>query len=159
MFTPFNDLPSHARVWIYQADRLLDDTQVSVLENAGREFAETWTAHQQALLAGVAVLQHLFLVIGLDESASGASGCSIDASAKFVREMGRRLDVNFLDRMSVAVKDGKSLRIVKGADLSGMVESGSVTSHAVTFNNLVGTKGQMETEWEVPVKESWVFDR
>ena len=85
MYVPFEEIPDHARVWIYQANRPLSDTETQQAQQWGRQFVEQWAAHGQGLRASVTVLHHHFLVIALDEQHHAASGCSIDSSVGFVR--------------------------------------------------------------------------
>jgi hypothetical protein len=41
------------------------------------------------------------------------------------------------------------------ADFQTALEKGELNEETTVFNNLIGTKGDFETKWEVPVNESW----
>ena len=36
-----------------------------------------------------------------------------------------------------------------------LVEKGALNGDTIVFNNLLGTKEEMATKWEVPMKKSW----
>ena len=97
----FEELPGHARLWVYTADRdLTAEEQEAVLEALSR-FLEGWAAHGAALVAAGAVLYDRVLVVGLDERQAGATGCSIDKLVGFVRAQGEALEVDWFDRHQV----------------------------------------------------------
>ncbi|UPT69069.1 MAG: hypothetical protein M0D57_10815 [Sphingobacteriales bacterium JAD_PAG50586_3] len=77
--------PAMLRVWIYQADRLLTDSEQQMLAEASAQFVAQWSAHGTPLTAAAQVLNGYFLVLGVDEAQAQASGCSIDKSVNFVK--------------------------------------------------------------------------
>lgn len=144
------------RVWIYQADRFLTDSEVKEVGDALADFVSSWTAHGSALAGKATVRDNLFLILEVDEEQAGVTGCSIDKSVHFLKELGRRLDVDFFDRMNVAFRDraGK-VSLVSRSKFESLVKSGDVTSDTIVFNNLVQNKEQLDLQWETPFKASW----
>jgi hypothetical protein len=53
--------------------------------NCFSNFCIQWTAHGANLKAYGEVRHHRFIVMIVDETAAGASGCSIDKSIHFIR--------------------------------------------------------------------------
>ena len=56
MYVDFNDLPNTARIWVYQADRELNSTQVEEMQKALKDFIEDWTRHGEDLKGSFAIL-------------------------------------------------------------------------------------------------------
>ncbi|MFC7666552.1 hypothetical protein ACFQT0_03260 [Hymenobacter humi] len=83
------------------AARLTGLEIVGVMPRLAR-FAEDWTSHGSTLHASAEFLHQQFLVIGLDENLAGASGCSIDASVRFVAQLEKQLNVELLDKSLLA---------------------------------------------------------
>ncbi len=83
----YQDLNDSARVWIYQADRPLKGTEIEEIRERGRLFVASWAAHGEKLDAAIEVLHDRFVVLCADEAQVKASGCSIDRSVGFVREL------------------------------------------------------------------------
>ena len=80
-------MPSDARVWVYQSNTILSDAEVNTIKNEGAHFISDWAAHGSNLKASFDVLFNRFIVIAVDEQQATASGCSIDKSVKFVKEL------------------------------------------------------------------------
>lgn len=155
MWVPFEELPEEARVWIYPASRPFTDEERPQLEAALREFLEAWTVHGASIRAGFDLPYSRFVVIGLDQSEHGASGCSIDASVRFIQQLESRFQVVLLDRMNVTYKQGEFLAHKPLEEFRKMAADRAVGPSTVVFNNLVNTKAEYAEHWEVPASESW----
>ncbi len=101
----FESLPDQARLWCFGASQRLDDHQTQRLQDSMADFVSEWTAHRRDLRAGFTLLHGHFLLVAVDESAAGASGCSIDALMGRLRSLGTALDLDFLDSMPVWYRD------------------------------------------------------
>ena len=56
MLIPFNKMPDHARVWVYQADRNLSDAEVQYIQQTLDFQLNNWAAHGAALVGAATVL-------------------------------------------------------------------------------------------------------
>jgi hypothetical protein len=151
-----NEMPLHSRVWIYQSDREIKDLEVNEIRRKAAMFLMEWTSHGNVMKATIDVIYNRFLVVAVDESAASASGCGIDKSVKFMQQLEQDYAVNLFDRMLVLYRDADS-RIVqtKLYTFEQMMEKGELNGDTVVFNNLISTKEDMLSKWEVPVKKSW----
>ncbi|HEY0030176.1 MAG TPA: ABC transporter ATPase [Bacteroidia bacterium] len=153
--TTISTMPSDARVWVYQSDRVFSDLELNSIMEAGANFISDWAAHGASLKASFDVLHNLFIVIAVDEKQALASGCSIDKSVRFVKELEQKLSLNLFDRMQVAYRKGKEIAICKLADFEKLAVEGAVDATTIVFNNMVSTKAAFDAGWEVPLKKSW----
>jgi uncharacterized membrane protein len=152
----FAQMPSHSRVWIYQSDKEIKDLQVDEIRRKSAMFLLEWSSHGDLMLATVEVLHNRFIVVSADEDQTRASGCGIDKSVRFIQQLEKDYGINLFDRMLVAYRDTDTrIQTVKLQEFEQLVENGTVTSETIVFNNLVGTKEEMQTKWEVPLKKSW----
>lgn len=62
MYVPFESLPDHARVWVYQASRKLTDEEVEKVRSNQQAFCEQWEAHGLALYSSFKIEYSQFLV-------------------------------------------------------------------------------------------------
>ena len=60
-----------------------------------------------------------------------------------------------MDKLNVSFKDGENINIVKLSDFQQYAKSQKVTAETLVFNNMLQTKNDVETKWEIPAKESW----
>ncbi|MEM9000696.1 MAG: ABC transporter ATPase [Bacteroidota bacterium] len=155
MLVDFNSLPDTSRIWIYQCNRSFSDIELEELQAGLAHFVQQWTAHGSELKAGFEIPYRRFIVIGLDQSHAGASGCSIDASVRFIQKVGQKFDVDLLDKMNVSYKQGEFIAYKPLREFKKMAKEKAVSKKTVVFNNLVATKGEYLEHWEVSAAESW----
>lgn len=155
MLVPFEELPDHARVWIYQANRPFTEEELREIKPKLDDFIENWTAHGANLKAGYDLQYRRFITIGLDQETVTASGCSIDASVYFIQQLEKEYGVDLLDKMNVSYKQGEFIAYKPLLDFKKMVKNKSVSATTIVFNNLVTNKEEYQHDWEIPLKESW----
>jgi hypothetical protein len=155
MLVDFNTLPETSRVWIYQAGRSFSSDEISELRAMLDEFITQWTAHGSDLEAGYDLPYNRFIVLALDQSRASASGCSIDASVRFIQSVEQRFDMELLDKMNVSYKQGEFIAYKPLKDFRQMAKDRAVSPNTIVFNNLVANKHEYLHHWEVPASDSW----
>lgn len=156
MLIPFENMPDDARVWIYQADRKLANAEVESIDNAGTKFFEDWAAHGAPLKSSFKIFHNQFLVICADENFNKASGCSIDSSVGFVKQIEQQFNINFFDRTKVAFIFNEEVYLESLSNLKTSVAEGKIRESTPTFNNLVSNKRELDSAWVVPAKSTWL---
>ncbi len=144
------------RIWIYQADRFLSDDEVVQMSVSLNDFVSTWAAHGSALAGKGSIKYNLFLILEVDESQAGVTGCSIDSSVRFIKGLEQSFGVSFFDRMKVSFKDASDVvRLVGRDEFERLFKSGEITGDTVVFNNLIQQGEELHTNWEIPFRDSW----
>jgi hypothetical protein len=156
MYVAFDQLPTTARVWIYQAGRPFTSQETVDILPALAQFAEAWTSHGRTLLASAEVLHQHFLVLGLDEQVADASGCSIDASVRFVAQLEQHLGMELLEKSRLAFVQQGQVQLLDRRALKEAVASGTLTPDTLYFDNTLATKGELTTYWPRPAGETWL---
>ncbi|WP_289039749.1 ABC transporter ATPase [uncultured Zobellia sp.] len=155
MLVEFNTLPSASRIWIYQGSRSFTETELEEIQKELDAFITEWTAHGSQLKAGYEIKYRRFIVLALDQSATAASGCSIDASVHFIQHLEKKYNVELLDKMNVSYKQGEHIAYKPLLDFKKMAKQKAVSKNTIVFNNLVTNKEEYQEHWEVPASESW----
>ena len=119
-------------------------------------FCSKWDAHGNPLQTSFRIDYHQFVILAVDESSAGASGCSIDGSVRVLKELGHELNIDFFDRVKVAFLDNDKIQIYSLSQLKSLFEAGHLTSVSQTFNNLVTNKTELENNWKTSVQKSWL---
>jgi hypothetical protein len=145
----------NSRVWVYQADRKLADTEVKQVQAELDSFATGWTAHNNQLKAIGEIRYNRFIILIVDESMAGASGCSIDKSVRFIKDIEQQFNINLLDRFNLAYREGSEVLSAPRHVFEDMIKQGSINSDTVVFNNMVQNLKELQNKWEVPFKDSW----
>ncbi len=144
-----------AHVWIYQCSREFSQEEEQALLRDGEAFVSQWKTHGKALLAQFEVYYHRFIVITVDQEVQQLSGCSKDAATHFIKGIEGAYNVNLLDRMQVAYRNGEGVKTIHLNDMKEALTNGEIKWDTIVFNNLVSTKHEMNTQWEVPLNQSW----
>jgi len=154
---PFDTLPDDARLWCIGASRAPDAPTTELLFDSMRAFVAEWTAHRRDLHAGFDWLHGRFLLIGVDESRAGASGCSIDALTGHLRRLGAELDLDLLDSMPVWFRDtAGDIRMVSRAQFSDLAARGDVSADSPVFDLTLTRLGDARAGGlETPAGTAW----
>jgi hypothetical protein len=155
MLVDFNTLPEESRVWIYQANRSFTNEEISEIQNKLNTFIENWTAHGSDLQSGYIIKYKRFIVIALNQNLNKATGCSIDASVRFIQQLEKDYDVDLMDKMNVSYKQGDFIAYKTLLDFKKMAKDKAVSKHTVVFNNMVTNIAEFNENWEVPASDSW----
>jgi hypothetical protein len=155
MYFPFDELPGHSKVWIYQSNRKFSDEEIAEIEVLTKEFIQNWVAHGTSLAASFVIKYNRFIIIAVNQDVQQATGCSIDASVQFIQNLEAKYQVDLLDKMNVTFKVGEHIAHKTLIDFKKMAKEKAVTSNTIVFNNLVNTVEEWQDFWEVPANESW----
>jgi hypothetical protein len=148
--TIFEGLPDSSRIWIYSAGRVLTEDESLMAKEKINDFVNAWAAHGKPLSAQGDLLLNRFIVLAADETVTTASGCSIDSSVHFIKELGNLLRVDFFNRMKLYVLRGKEIVQIHMADLSAYGDD-------LFFDPMMADLGDFRENWIAPVKNSMLF--
>ena len=155
MYSPFTSMPSHSRVWVYQSDREFTADEIKKIEASLNSFLDNWTAHDKALLASSEIRYNRFIIVMIDEKQAAATGCSIDKSIHFVQQLEKEMNLSLMNRMLFAYKEGEKVLVLKRDAFEEKYEKGEINAETIVFNNLVQSKAELDSKWEIPLKDSW----
>ena len=145
----------HAKIWIYQASKTFNNEQISQLRLKLLDFTNGWTAHNQQLQAGFEIKYNRFIILTVDESQAGASGCSIDKSVHLMKQIEQEFNIDLFDRFNIAWKEGDFVKSASREEFEELIREGIINSETIVFNNLVPTYSAYLNNWEIPFKNSW----
>ena len=146
---------TNSRVWVYQSDKKLTDALVEQIQQRLDDFTTQWTAHNNQLKAKGEIRYNRFLILIVDETQAGASGCSIDKSVHFMQNLQREFDINLFDRFNLAYRDADEVLSLPRHGFEDLLKNGTINTDTIVYNNLVQNLSELETKWEVPFKDSW----
>src|SRR6476659_3796485 len=150
------DFDPVSRVWIYQSSRLFTVSEALQIEEMINQFAQNWLSHRIPVKGAAHLFFGQFVILIADESATGVSGCSTDSSVRLIKEIEKIFGVNMFDRLALAFIDKDKVQILPMPQLKYAVEQGFITADTLFFNNAVLTKEELENNWIIPVKDSWL---
>lgn len=156
MFLPFNQLPDDSRVWVYQAERSLSEKELDIIRQKLLRFCEGWNTHGNGMPSSFEIFDHQILVLAVDESGLGASGCSIDSSVRILRELESMLGINLTDQGKVSVRTNQgSVKVFPALGMKSKVQGGELTLEEEVINPMIRTKADLQQLWQ-PIRNSWL---
>ena len=148
-----------SRVWIYQSSRLFTLQEALEIEEILQKFTGSWQSHGTPVKGAAYLFFGQFLVLMADETAAGVSGCSTDSSVRLIKSLEQTYRVDLFDRTMLAFVINDKVQLLPLAQLSYAVENNFLDGETLYFNNLVQTKHELEENWIIPVKDSWLKNR
>lgn len=148
-----------SKVWIYQANRILSLSEALETEEMLNQFVLQWNSHGATVKGAAYLFFGQFVVLMADETATGVSGCSTDSSVRLVKDIEQRFAVTLFDRTTLAFIIKDKVQLLPLSQLQYAFDNGFITAGTLYFNNLVQTKEELENQWIIPVKDSWLTKR
>jgi hypothetical protein len=155
MLVSFEQLPDHSRIWIYQAERLLNLQEQEYISKELSSFLADWMAHGHQLQSGFKLEHKLFLILGLNEEEAEATGCSIDKSVALLRDFEEKLQISFFERNKIALYD-EVVHLVSLNNLKKRIELDEIEPQQQFFDNTIKTKGELRKDWIKTLENSWM---
>jgi hypothetical protein len=157
MFLSFEKMPSYSRLWIYQSDRELTDSEVLAITNILTNFIENWQSHGNTLVSSFELRYNRFLILAVNEELTKATGCSIDKSVELMKAIENEFKISLFDRTKVAYLDNENKIIVTSlSNLKELVHEQKITSDTIIFDNLVQIKEQLDSQWKSKASNTWL---
>src|SRR4051812_48146998 len=151
-----NNFHADSRVWIYQSNRLFSINEALEIEETLIEFVRQWNSHGTPVKGKAYLFFGQFIILMADETATGVSGCSTDSSVRMIRGMEKEFGVDLFDRLNLAFLKEKKIEVLPMTQVNYALEHGFISGDTLYFNNTVSTKKELEEDWMIPVKNSWV---
>ena len=152
MLVDFNTTNEQSRIWIYAAEQKLTNEQEEHILKSISDHLQNWEAHKVPLTAGVTILENHFIVVALDESENGASGCSIDTLQNTIQEIEKELSISLLNRLNVFCRVEDTIKCIPSTKLAE-----NVNQHTLFYDLTIQKKDEL-SNWLKPIKEGWCIN-
>ena len=154
--TQLQDLPDNSRVWVFGADKDLDEGATDLLLREVDKFLSEWHAHGAPLTTARDWRDKRFLTIAVDQSTAGASGCSIDGLYRSLKALEQRLGASLVTSGLVFYRDRKGkVQSVDRERFSALGADGSVKPDSRVFDPTVTTLGEWRARFELNAQDAW----
>lgn len=153
-------LPQHlhpqSRVWIYQSDRIFNDVETQEIRKHVQEFVQSWKSHGADVKGFADIYYHMFIVFIADESTVQVGGCSTDSSVRIVKSIEQQFAVQMFDRTRLTFNIDEQLKQISIDNLETEISKNTISGETLYFNNIISTKQELENNWIIPLKISWL---
>jgi hypothetical protein len=152
----FETLPAEARLWVFAAAAPVTGTAADALLTMVDTHLRAWRAHGAPLVCARDWRDDRFLAVAVDEAATGASGCSIDALFHALRDMEAQIGNSLVAGGQLYWRDASGVvQVSDRPSFRAQASSGGVNVHTPVFDTTVATVGAWRSAFELPAAESW----
>ncbi len=156
MYLPFDQMPEYSRVWVYQADLKFSESDEKALRDRMKSFCEGWNTHGNLMSTSFDIVENHILILAVDESNLGASGCSIDSSVRTLRELENTLNINLTDQGKISLRRSTGeMKVISALGVKSKVTSGEIDLQTEVINPMIRVKADLQNLWQ-PVRNSWL---
>jgi hypothetical protein len=119
-------------------------------------FLQQWKAHGAELTVGRDWQAGRFLTIAVDQSTSGASGCSIDGLFRALKSLESKLGASMVTSGLIFYKDANgAVQSVDREKFTELGATGQIGPQTRVFDTTVTSLAEWRARFELDLKESW----
>lgn len=145
-----------SRIWFYTANRDLTESEIDFIQEKLAIFIPNWTAHNNRLKAFGQVFFNRVLLIMVDETQAGVSGCGIDKSVQFVENTGKQLGIDFFNRMIIGTKQNDTIEFMPLNLFVEKIKNGELATHTLVLDTLLTSKQEFDKYLFRPANSTWL---
>ena len=143
------------RVIIYPASRSFSPKESKMITEKLYDFLATWAAHGKPLSSSFKIEKNQFIIVCVDEEIEAASGCSIDALGKVMREIDAEYQLGLFDRMKASFVENGEVKTLKLQDFKRDLRDGKISQNIEVFDFSKNTYVAFLSDFLLPLKRSW----
>ena len=143
------------RVIIYPASRTFTTKEAKVITEKLYDFLAGWAAHGKPLSSSFKIEKNQFIVVCVDEEKEMASGCSIDALGKIMREIDEEYQLGLFDRMKASFVEEGEVKTLKLIDFKTKLRNGELSQDIQVFDFSKNTYLDFLSHFLLPIGKSW----
>ena len=156
---PFENLPDASRIWVFGSDKPLTEEGTTALLKGVDAYLADWKAHGAPLTVASQFRDKRFLVVGVDQSMAGATGCSIDGLFRVLQGLEKQIGTSMVGGGRVFYRaEAGTVQSASRDEIPGLMSSGAITKDTVVFDQSITDLGTFRAAFERRAKESWVRD-
>lgn len=145
-----------SRVWIFQSSNLFTPAELPEVENMLNDFSKQWLSHGADVKNFAAVFFNRFIILMADDTHTHVGGCSTDSMQRFIKKMEAQFGISLFDRQTLAFVINDEIQTLPMRELASAVENNFITADTLYFNNTALTRKDLEDNWLIKVKDSWL---
>ncbi len=150
------DFNASSKVWVYQSSRLFGLGEALEIEEMMEDFVASWNSHGAKVKGYANMFFGQFIVLMADETQAGVSGCSTDSSVRLIKQIEATFKVDMFNRQNLAFFTKDKVQLLPLSQIKYSIDNDFINADTLYFNNIVLTKSELENNWIIPVKDSWL---
>lgn len=155
MQVAFEKLPSTAKIWIFPSSRKFYKEELEELEGYLSNFIDMWRHDGYEIISAFKIRFNRFIIVGIDDTIDPIRTEIIDSLMTKVFALQTKYRVELIDKLNVCFKQGDYVQYKELKEFKKLIKNKSISSKTLVYNNLIHTKAELQSDWEIPLEESW----
>jgi hypothetical protein len=126
------------------------------IEDMLNQLVANWKSHGTPVKGYANLFFGQFIILMADEDATGVSGCSIDSSVRVIQQIEKQFGVEMFNWQNLAFIVKDKVQVIPRQQFNYALENNFIAPQTLFFNNVVTNKKELETNWIIPVEQSWL---
>lgn len=144
---------SEGPLWVFSADRRLDESELKPIQDTINGFLKSWMAHGQPVVADFQILDNTVILVAADQNKCDVTGCSKDKLNHLFLQMGNHLQVNFFNRMLIPVLHEERVELVHWKDIEDSLNNGTLSTDSRYLDGSIHSIAEFRRSGLKPLKE------
>ncbi len=153
MFVNFDELDNDAKVFLYPSSKKFYPELLHEITGKLNTFVQEWTAKNN-ITAGFTIKYQRFVIIAVNTNTAITTRI-IDELVSFIFTLQLAHEIELLDKLNVCFKQGEFVQYKDVKEFKKLIKNKSVNKNTLVFDNLINTKQQLTTDWELPAEDTW----
>ena len=150
-----DEMPGHARVWIYQASQFLSSEQQQFLQHELSDFIVQWSSHGALMDAAFGIYFDRLVVLAVDEQSASPSGCGIDKSVHKMKQLSDAMGIDFFQRTTVLFQHNDQWQEAPLHEFWARRKAGILDENTPVLDTTIKTMEHLRSALVVPFGRSW----
>lgn len=151
MLVACKDLTAESKVIIYPGNRKFYPKEMPIL----REKLDSFCSKLEGVELGCDIEYERFLIFMISE-ATPLDLENQNLLVDFVLSLEKTFEISLLDKVNVCFKQGQYVQLKEIPAFKLLIKNKGVSKKTVVFDNMITTKFEYDSSWEVPAGESWL---
>ncbi|MGY6650006.1 ABC transporter ATPase [Wenyingzhuangia sp. IMCC45574] len=153
MLVDFDQLENNAKIFLYPSNKKFYPDLLIQIQKEVEEFMQNWTTNN-SIKASFKIDYQRFIIIGINPEKPVTTSL-IDELVSFIFKLQSTHNIELLDKLNVCFKQGEHVQYKEVKEFKKLIKNKSVTANTIVFNNLINTKEELESDWELPAEDTW----
>jgi archaellum biogenesis ATPase FlaH len=156
MVTAFELIPEEAKIWVFPSSRKFYPQEIETISTTIEEFLNQWQNKNLAITCSFVIKYDRFIIITANDTFEALSLEAHDALTALILKIEHQYDVLLMDKINVCYKQGEFVQYKDLIAFKKLIKAKAVSEKTIVFNNMITVKEELEYNWEVNIKDSWL---
>jgi hypothetical protein len=148
MYVPFEEMPANSKVWLYPSVDFFDKELKSNIENDLKAFVTEWLSHQREVKGSSKILAKGIICLAADQTDFEVSGCSIDSSYRFIKDLELKYNLSLFERDLVFFETmNGAVGLIRIKEIETAFKEEDLCEDTPVFNLQAATVNQVKNAW------------